>query len=74
MTVDERAKALSAWHALFTTRDAHMGPADQYERLIGLADSYQHQDLITIEEKNAMILRATEHYASAVQTLVQGTV
>ncbi|MEG0861817.1 MAG: hypothetical protein RSG79_19655 [Pseudomonas sp.] len=67
MSDDDRGKAISAWRFLFTTLEARAGAADQYEKLVGMADKLQRQDLITVEEKNVMILEATEQYASAVQ-------
>ncbi|MNH34588.1 hypothetical protein D3C81_2220450 [compost metagenome] len=50
-----------------------MDAAEQYDELVSLADKYQHQGLINPDEKNAMILEATQHYAHAIEGVGQGT-
>ncbi|MNF16289.1 hypothetical protein D3C80_2192510 [compost metagenome] len=49
-----------------------MDAADHYDELVRLADKCQRQELISVDEKNALILKATEQYASAVEGRGQG--
>lgn len=69
MSSDEKGEALATWRAVLEAPEIRMGPADQYEELVRLADNYQRGGLISEEEKNALIFEATNRYAS----LVAGT-
>ncbi|MCY1454687.1 hypothetical protein D9M71_717690 [compost metagenome] len=69
----EREKAMATWRELLTTPKTRMDVAEQYDELVSLADKYQHQGLVNPDEKNAMILEATQHYASAIEGVGQGT-
>lgn len=73
MNWDDRDKALAAWRELFTAPEIRMDAVEQYDELVSLADKIQHQGLIDAEEKDALILEATERYASAVEGLGLGT-
>ncbi|MNJ80424.1 hypothetical protein D3C77_788060 [compost metagenome] len=60
---------MSAWSELFREPEARMDAAEQYDELVRLADKFQRQGLLTLEERSALILEATDHYAAAVQKL-----
>ncbi|MFK0090673.1 hypothetical protein ACIQUS_25705 [Pseudomonas sp. NPDC090755] len=72
MVSDERSNALKAWDKLYDTPDIRMDAAEQYEHLVKLAGIYQLLGLISVDEKNAMIIKATDRYASAVIGAGQG--
>ncbi|MNJ42623.1 hypothetical protein D3C77_375950 [compost metagenome] len=72
MNSDERDSALTTWNELFRTPEVRMDAADHCDELVRLADKFQRQELISVDEKNALILKATEQYASAVEGLGQG--
>ncbi|MNE79805.1 hypothetical protein D3C77_265890 [compost metagenome] len=73
MNWDERDKALAAWRELYTTTQVRMDAAEQYEQLVKLAGVYQLLGLISVDEKKAMIIKATDLYANAVMGAGQGT-
>ncbi|MNJ76393.1 hypothetical protein D3C77_736670 [compost metagenome] len=73
MYFEERDKALAAWRELFSAPEIRMDAAEQYDALVSMADKFQHQGLIDAEDKNALILEATERYASSIAGLRQGT-
>ncbi|MNJ18700.1 hypothetical protein D3C77_130070 [compost metagenome] len=73
MIDDDREKALEAWRQLYAIPELRMSAAEKYDELVSLADKYQRQGLIDAEEKNSLILEATERYATAVEGLGQGT-
>lgn len=66
MNSDEKKEALTAWREVFDRPEIRMAAPDQYEELVRLADNYQHDGLISKEEKNALIFEATNRYASLV--------
>lgn len=73
MNDDDTEKSLETWHELYALPGIRMSAAEKYDELVALADKYQHQGLIDVEEKNLLILKATEHYARAVDGWGQGT-
>ncbi|MDH0638224.1 hypothetical protein N5D52_14850 [Pseudomonas sp. GD03860] len=70
---EERDKALAAWRVLFSVPEIRMDAAEQYDELVSMADRLQHQGLIDAEDRNALILEATERYASSIEGLGEGT-
>lgn len=69
MSGDDRKEALVAWRELLTTATHTMSAAQHYEELLRMADAFGRLNLITTEEKNALILEATDHYANTVTGL-----
>ncbi|MNE96722.1 hypothetical protein D3C76_994500 [compost metagenome] len=60
-------------HSALTALEFRMSFAEQFEELLKMADKCQRQGVITIEEKDALVLEATEHYSRAVEGLGQST-
>ncbi|MDH0640188.1 hypothetical protein N5D52_24985 [Pseudomonas sp. GD03860] len=73
MNSEERSNALKVWDQLYDEPEIRMDAAEQYEQLVKLAGVYQLLGLISVEEKNGMIIKATDLYASCVVGAEQGT-
>ncbi|WP_136477105.1 hypothetical protein [Pseudomonas sp. DG56-2] len=58
---------LASWYRLLEVPGIEMNCVEQYEELMKMADKLQRQGVITTEERNALILQATAHYASVVE-------
>lgn len=71
MSIDERNTALMVCRQLFMTPDIQRDAAEQYEGLLRRADKYQRDGVISVGERNDLILEATRHYANAVEGLAQ---
>ncbi|MGH8389467.1 MAG: hypothetical protein ACRESJ_28975 [Pseudomonas sp.] len=71
MNSDTRGQALAAWHELLMKWEVTASAQEQYEQLLSVADKYQRAGLISVGERNDLILQATRHYASAVERLGQ---
>lgn len=71
MSIDERNTALMVCRQLFMTPETQTDAAEQYEDLLRRADKYQRDGVISVGERNDLILKATRHYANAVEGLAQ---
>lgn len=71
MSIDERNTALMVCRQLFMTPEIHRDAAEQYEDLLRKADKYQRDGVISVGERNDLILEATRHYANTVEGLAQ---
>ncbi len=58
---------LVSWYRLLEVPGIDMNCVEQYEELMKMADKLQRQGVISAEERNALILEATAHYASVVE-------
>lgn len=68
-----KSQALTAWHKLFTRPEIRMDVEEQYEELLRLADDFEDQGIISVEERRHLITQATAAYAKAVEGVREGT-
>lgn len=66
-------RILAGCNQLLEAPENQMSFTEQYEELLKIAGGCHRRGVITKEEKNALIVKATEHYASAVKGLEEGT-
>lgn len=71
MSTRERNIALMICRQLFMTPEIQKDAAEQYEDLLRRVDKYQREGVISVGERNDLILEATRHYANAVEGLAQ---
>lgn len=71
MISDEKNTALLICRELFVTTKIQRVAAEQYEVLLAKADKYQRDGVISVDERNDLILEATRYYAHAVESLVR---
>lgn len=73
MNDHRKSSALTAWEDLFNQPEIRMNVEEQYEALLHLADDFEDQGIISIEERKRLIERATAFYAKCVEGIGQGT-
>lgn len=69
MSSAERETALEACRQLFVSPQVQFDAAVQYEELLRMADKCQRSGLISVGERNELIVEATRHYANAVEAM-----
>lgn len=69
MSSAERVSALEACRQLVVSPRVQLDAAQQYEELLRMADKCQRSGLISVGERNELIVEATRHYANAVEAM-----
>lgn len=73
MRVEERQRALSAWHKLLEEPEIRMGAEEYYDELLKMADEMEQGGLITAAEWRQLVRKAGEKFAQATEGLEGGT-